>query len=241
MAGPTYDSTFANLTKMKSETELVFADMEEEGEELVEMDTGERMRVSFMADHILDILTNNEHSKEINYQEEERRINDQVQVEGERQNIDFDSLKRLVEEGIHVSFLDSLAQKYEARGGWGRRMWRRRWGRTPGQRPGWRKLVNYRRVSGRHSRSNCQLLPPASLAGKACFIANARCKREYLFIFWCTDPSPGEKELELAAKAQESLADMTGRVKPGQVAQVTAIRKAMGISLDWLSISPNEL
>jgi len=105
--GPTYDSTFANLTKR--ETELVLSANHDEVDKVVAHDTDP---VCFMADHLLDILTNNEHRKKSAYLQEEVKFAPKppaVRIE----EIDFESLKTLSSDGIDMSFLDGIAKKYE--------------------------------------------------------------------------------------------------------------------------------
>ena len=58
-------------------------------------------------------------------------------------------------------------------------------------------------------------------------------------LFFVQIQQPSQKELELAEKVQESLADMTGSVKPSDVVNVAAIRKAMGISAGAVRVAAN--
>ena len=158
--GPSYDSTFANLTK--EETELVHSTYcDPAGVQYAEsvlnfsrylfelsayfMNTrklDEKMNNSFgvffrncdyamyVVDHLLDILTGNEHRKTSKYIEEMKNLRkedelldnafkdipitseDKDDAENKaKKDIDFTSLKSLEKDGIDMSFLESL-QKY---------------------------------------------------------------------------------------------------------------------------------
>ena len=80
---------------------------------------------TFIVDHLLDILTGNEHGKTSKYVEEQKKLrredalldstaqgiddNNQQQAS----TVDFAALKSLSQDGIDMSFLDSLKTTYE--------------------------------------------------------------------------------------------------------------------------------
>lgn len=197
--GPTYDSTFANLTKR--ETELVLGANSEDtlaAEKCVNQED-----ICFMSDHLLDILTNNQHRKESNYEEEERTHNSQAG--GTNQNIDFESLKTLEDDGIDMSFLDNLAKTLDSKPQEDDE--EEQVDNTPeGKLEKTAELISslvaaqYERLSAPPPQHLSQIQPPS------------------------------QKEIDIAVQVQESLADMAGQVKPSDISHLPAVRKAMGVS-----------
>ena len=80
--GPTYDSTFANLTK--EETDLVYSTYGDEvGVQYAESILNFSRNCDyamFIVDHLLDILTGNEHRKTSKYIEEEKSLRREDQM-----------------------------------------------------------------------------------------------------------------------------------------------------------------
>ncbi|CAB4054918.1 BRD7 [Lepeophtheirus salmonis] len=122
--GPSYDSTFANLTQ--DETELVYSTYGDDvGVKYAEsiMNFGRDCDYAmFIVDHLLDILTGNEHRKTSKYIEEQKNLRkeedllDKVFAKVDP-NFDLESLKSLEKEGgIDKNFLDSLKKEYEVKG-----------------------------------------------------------------------------------------------------------------------------
>jgi len=192
--GPTYDSTFANLTKR--ETELVLSINNEEIDKVVAVDTEP---VSFMADHLLDILTNNQHRKDTKYLQEEAKFAPKPK-EVSIEEIDFESLKTLSNDGIDMSFLDTIAKKFEGKT-------EAEDGNSAEAKLGKSaKLIQDLRAAQYERLSSA---PPQHLS---------------------QIQPPNQKEQELAEKVQECLADLASQVKPGDISAATALRKAMGVS-----------
>ena len=117
--GPTHDSTFANLTK--AETELVYStygdDVGVSYAESIKNFSRNCEYATFIVDHLLDILTGEQHRKTSKYieeqkllREEETEISDALQAD----TVDFTSLRSLENEGIDMSFLDDLQTRYNA-------------------------------------------------------------------------------------------------------------------------------
>merc|ERR1711899_490031 len=136
--GPTYDSTFSNLTK--EETELIYNTYGDNvGVQYAESILNFSRNCDyamFIVDHLLDILTGNEHRKTSHYIAEQKMLrkedellestyNDLEEVEQSQSNsdlpvtqndskIDFDSLKSLNSDlGIDMSFIDAMKKDYE--------------------------------------------------------------------------------------------------------------------------------
>lgn len=119
--GPAYDSTFANLTKQ--ETELVYStygdDVGVAYAESIKNFSKNCEYATFIVDHLLDILTGNEHKKTSKYVEEQKNLRLEenavkaaFDTDIKREAIDFESLKSLSNDGIDMSFLDSLQTQY---------------------------------------------------------------------------------------------------------------------------------
>ena len=81
---------------------------------------------TFIVDHLLDILTGNEHGKTSKYIEEQKKLRredalldstaqgiDDNNQQQQASTVDFAALKSLSQDGIDMSFLDSLKATYE--------------------------------------------------------------------------------------------------------------------------------
>lgn len=115
--GPTHDSTFANLTK--AETELVYStygdDIGVGYAESIKNFSKSCEYANFIVDSLLDILTGTQHSKTTKHIEEQKLLREEEQFVSKTfkdETIDFDTLKSLENDGIDVSFLDSLQKNY---------------------------------------------------------------------------------------------------------------------------------
>ena len=119
--GPTYDSTFANLTK--EETELIYStygdDVGVAYAESIKNFSKNCEYATFIVDHLLDILTGNEHRKTSKLIEEQKLLRSEEaavsafsNADSHHQVVDFHALKSLQEDGIDMSFLDSLQKQY---------------------------------------------------------------------------------------------------------------------------------
>jgi len=117
--GPTHDSTFANLTK--AETELVYStygdDVGVSYAESIKNFSRNCEYATFIVDHLLDILTGDQHRKTSKYLEEQKLLKDEEIAVNDAftdkdSNVDFDSLRSLEKDGIDMSFLGDLESKY---------------------------------------------------------------------------------------------------------------------------------
>ena len=199
--GPSYDSTFANLTK--EETELVFSTYcDPAGVQYAESVLNFSRNCDYamyVVDHLLDILTGNEHRKTSKYIEEMKNLRKEEELMDsalekeaeEKSDIDFDSLKTLADDGIDMSFLDTFK--------------------------------NFLSKNGDEMlKNNAKLIDQLKNAQDERLSAN-------LPMHFSQVAKPGEKELELATSIQNNLVEMVKQTQPNQIASETAIRTIMGI------------
>merc|ERR1712048_619198 len=176
----------------------------------------------YVVDHLLDILTGNEHRKTSKYIEEMKNlrkedelldnafkdipVNSDDKQDSSKNDIDFTSLKSLEKDGIDMSFLDSLQKYCDDNSG-----------------PILIKTEDTKPPEGLELlQTNAQLIDQLKI------VQNERLSG--------TPPphfsqlqKPTEKETELAANIQSNLVEMVGQVKPNQVLPEAAIRAVMGI------------
>ena len=170
---------------------------------------------TFVADHLLDILTDNEHRNSSNYIEEEKKLREEelkiysaepkaVAVEtpteaetSSTENVDFESLKSLSEVGIDVSFLDSLQQQFEDQN------------KTPLD----------------------QLNDTAALIDELKEVQLQRLSA-LLPAHFSQLLHPNDHEMALATQIQTNLVDMAGQVTPGDVVPQEVVRKVLGMTLE---------
>jgi len=104
--GPTYDSTFANLTAHDSKLVAPYFDFRKlENEELIRNVCGEDYSEHFV-DHLLDLFNGKEIEDVKNENKKTKTVDD---------DIDFDYLATLESDGIDMSFLSTLQVHYETR------------------------------------------------------------------------------------------------------------------------------
>jgi len=105
--GPTYDSTFANLTAKDSKLVAPYFDFRKlENEELIRNVCGEDYTEHFV-DHLLDLFNGKEIENDVK--------NDNKKTKTVEDDIDFDYLATLEADGIDMSFLSTLQAHYETR------------------------------------------------------------------------------------------------------------------------------
>lgn len=223
---PSYDSTFANLTK--EESDLVYQTYGDEtcvqyAESILDFSKDCDYTLT-MVDNLLDLLTGGEHRKTKRILEERRRLREEDErirqmLEGKQvtmqgvsdgkmhpisiqpdMKVDFDALKSLNDIGIDMKFLDTVEQdmhiKEEHRAA--EEAMQLRLDQTSAL------LQKLQQVQS----DRLSLTPPAHLSHVA---------------------QPSDSEVQLAEKITESLKDMAKKVDPVIVAPVSALRKAMGI------------
>lgn len=104
--GPTYDSTFSNLTADQSKMVAPYFDLRKlENEEVIQRVCGEADYSQHFVDHILDLLDGKDMSEAVAPTEKKDK-------EGEEE-VNFDYLSSLEAEGIDMSFLSNLQAHYE--------------------------------------------------------------------------------------------------------------------------------
>ena len=171
---------------------------------------------TFIADHLLDILTDNEHRRTSNYIEEEKKLKEMEEkllgvasskaqeaeaessITAEEPKVDFDSLKSLSDIGIDVSFLESLQKNYED---------------APPD-----TIVD-------------NLSDTASLLNELKDIQLERLSA-ILPAHFSQILLPNDHEMALASQIQTNLVEMTQNVRPGDVVPEEALRRMLGISFD---------
>jgi len=211
--GPSYDSTFANLTK--EETELVHSTYcDPAGVQYAESVLNFSRNCDYamyVVDHLLDILTGNEHRKTSKYIEEMKtlrkedelmdkafkdveKVSDTEEVEP-KSVVDFDSLKTLQDDGIDMSFLSTLQSFYT---------------KNEAQKPENMLETNADLIDQLKNVQNDRLsgTPPQHFSQM---------------------PKANEKEMELASSIQKNLVNMVAQVKPSVVLPEASVRSVLGL------------
>ena len=242
--GPTYDSTFANLTK--EETEMIYNTYGDTvGVQYAESILNFSRNCDyamFIVDHLLDILTGNEHRKTSHYIAEQKMLrreddllestytdledleqqqtkeNQHSGTSGEENQINFDSLKSLSTDfGIDMSFIDTMRKEYE----------------------------DSRQDLSNTSTSSSKALPKldektskdlqdkiqknAELIQELKDVQNERLSSTPP-VHFSNISKPNDREQELASVIRTNLVEMAGKVKPHHITSERNIRKAMGTS-----------
>ncbi|KAL2728730.1 bromodomain-containing protein 7 isoform X2 [Vespula squamosa] len=213
---PSYDSTFANLTK--EETDLVYQTYGDEtavqyAESILDFAKDCDYTLT-MVDDLLDILTGGDHRKTKKFLEEKRRLKEEEEKikhllekpmqdinknipSLEKVRVDIDQLKTLSELGIDVNFLEKLEEELkfsEDRAALQSRL------DDTSQMLGRLKQVQHDRLSAP---------PPAHLSNV---------------------PKASETEVALADKITDNLTEIAKKLPPSAIAPVDGLRRAMGIA-----------
>lgn len=229
--GPAYDSTFANLTVEESklvETCDKFLEQGEHKDVIRNVCLGDYTNT--FVDHIIDLFDSKEDSMEVTEVTEDTTKaspeDSAVPAEAPPTEIDFDALKSLSEEGIDMSFLPSLQARLAAAATQGQADSSSSAAAAAGDQPAPALSVESRLEATAGlleslktvQQERLSLPPPANLN-----LINL----------------PSDKELELAEQVAESLASIIQvAARPGQVASLPAIRRAMGVTLASPTASP---
>ncbi|XP_033216841.1 bromodomain-containing protein 7 isoform X2 [Belonocnema kinseyi] len=212
---PSYDSTFANLTK--DESDLVYQTYGDEtavqyAESILDFAKDCDYTLN-MVDELLDILTSGEHRKTKKFLDEKRRLKEEEEKikhllekpiqevnrnpQVEKVKVDVDQLKSLSELGIDINFLDNMEEELKVNDE--RSSIQSRLDDTS------QLLSHLQQVQ--HDRLSA--LPPAHLTNV---------------------PKPKENEVSLAEKITENLTEISKKLPPSAIAPVDGLRKAMGIA-----------
>lgn len=210
---PSYDSTFANLSK--EESELVLQTYGDENavtyaESILDF-TKDCDYTLHMVDSLLDILTAGEHTKTKKILDERKRLREEEETirklleekTSEKikcEKIDLDTLKTLSSVGIDVSFLENFEQQIKIEEE--QKLLQERLETTS------QLLEKLQQVQN----DRLSMQPPSHLSNIA---------------------QPTESEILLADKITENLADMAKKITPSDLISVTAVRKAMGKSTHY--------
>jgi len=200
--GPTFDSTFANLTSEDSKMVAPYFDFRKlENEDLIQSVCGEDYSEHFV-DHLLDLMNGKDIAETVVHNSDNK-----VAATSEDE-VNFDYLSTLEQEGIDMSYLSNLQAHYE--------------------------LKNEPEMSGLsiseqleltahliHNLTTAQqkrlsMPPPANLNALS---------------------QPNGHEMKLAERLVSGLTHMTNQVAPGDVAGAQEVRKAMGVVIPAPSIS----
>ncbi|XP_072527717.1 bromodomain-containing protein 7 [Salminus brasiliensis] len=206
---PTYDSSFANISK--EDSDLIYCFYGEESESsIADFLAKSEEHMNRLADNLLDALTNGEHSKQLKETEatapegeelmerptEKPDTVDEVEVVGSESSSgnSMTALSSVVSLGLGLDLLPENFESEEAE------QFQKKLDETT-------LLLRDLQEAQRERLSAKQ--PPNII----CLLA------------------PTTKELQLAEKVTGNLAHLTSQVNPGDVSSVYGIRKAMGISL----------
>ncbi|CAH1398769.1 unnamed protein product [Nezara viridula] len=217
---PSYDSTFANLSK--EESDLVYETYGEETSGYVDNVLNLAKVCDYtlvMVDNLLDLMTGGEYRKSKNvideqkkFQEEEERVRELIENKGavnsnhsdlSNTKIEFDQLKTLSDLGIDTSFLKEFEE-----------------------------------INANANPVQSKLDSTSQLLEKLQQVQNERLS--------APQPShlsqishPSDTELNLADKIVESLTEMAKQAPPAAIIPVPGIRKAMGVVPDTVDNSTN--
>jgi len=200
--GPTFDSTFANLTSEDSKLVAPYFDFRKlENEDLIQSVCGEDYSEHFV-DHLLDLMNGKDIAETVVHNHSDTKV-----AANSDDEVNFDYLSTLEQEGIDMSFLSNLQAHYE--------------------------LKNEPEMSGLsiseqleltahliHNLKSAQqkrlsMTPPANLNALS---------------------QPNGHEMKLAERLVSGLTHMTNQVAPGDVAGAQEVRKAMGVVIPGSSI-----
>ncbi|XP_043483398.1 bromodomain-containing protein 7 isoform X1 [Leptopilina heterotoma] len=212
---PSYDSTFANLTK--DESDLVYKTYGDDtavqyAESILDFAKDCDYTLN-MVDELLDILTGGEHRKTKKFIDEKRRLKEEEEkikhllekpiqevnrnAQHEKMKIDVDQLKSLSDLGIDINFLDNLEEELK---------FTEDSATLQNRLDDTSQLLNHLQQV-QHERLSAQ--PPAHLT---------------------TIPKPKDNEVTLAEKITENLTEISKKLPPSAIAPVDGLRKAMGIA-----------
>jgi len=247
--GPTYDSTFANLTK--EETELIYNTYGDNvGVQYAESILNFSRNCDyamFIVDHLLDILTGNEHRKTSHYIAEQKMLrredellentytdleeieqsqsNSDLPVSQNESKIDFDSLKSLNSDlGIDMSFIDAMKKDYENEA-------------QDDHGSSSKLLSNLDENTSKELQETIQ--KNAALIQELKDAQNERLTSTPP-VHFSNMTKPNDREQELASVIRSNLVEMAGKVNPHHIVAERGIRKAMGTSVE-LPAAKNDL
>jgi len=198
--GPTHDSTFANMTKEESAIVGPYFDKRTlENEGVIRAVMGDDYSSTFV-DHLLDLF-NGKEVKDIvanNSKATEKKVEKDAKT---MEEIDFDLLKTLEQDGIDVSFMSQLQAAYELR------QEQEMEGLSLEQQLELTAHLIDTLASAQSARLSAP--PPPSLGAI---------------------PGPGAREARLADRVVTNLAALAGAARPQEVVNLPEVRRAMGVA-----------
>ncbi|KAK6624509.1 hypothetical protein RUM44_011368 [Polyplax serrata] len=210
---PSYDSTFANLTK--EESDLVFQTYGDEtsvqyAESILDFAKDCDYALT-MVDNLLDLMTGGDHRRTKRVLEERRRLKEEEErirqlmepspSRTSNVSVDFQSLRSLSELGIDTSFLDAFDKDAS-----------KKQDQPVGDEALQSRLDDTSILIQKLNKVQNERLsqpPPAHLAHIL---------------------GPSEIEIDLAERVTDNLSEMSKRLPPEAVAPVSSIRKALGVA-----------
>lgn len=235
---PSYDSTFANLTK--EETDLVYQTYGDEtavqyAESILDFAKDCDYTLT-MVDDLLDILTGGDHRKTKKFLEEKRRLKEEEEkikhllekpIQDVNRNIshlegvkvDLDQLKTLSDIGIDVNFLENLG-KYILRN----------------TIKVFNNISNFilftedeLKLSEERAALQTRLDDTSQMLGRLKQVQHDRLSAPPP-AHLSNVPKPSESEVALADKITDNLTEIAKKLPPSAIAPVDGLRKAMGIA-----------
>ena len=190
--GPTYDSTFANLTTQDSKMVAPYFDFRKlENEDIIQNVCGEDYSEHFV-DHLLDLMNGKDIAENV--------VNCDSKVTAVDEEVDFDYLSTLEQEGIDMSFLTNLRAHYELKNE------PEMEGLSISEQLELTAQLIQNLQNVQHKRLSAT--PPQNLNGLT---------------------PPCSREMALAERLVSGLSVMSGQVTPADVAPVDMVRRAMGV------------
>jgi len=196
--GPTHDSTFANLTQRESVMVGPYFDFRNlENEELIREVCNVGDYSSTFVDHLIDLFSGKEVKDIVSSNKSDKKI----EKSDKDEEIDFDMLKTLEQDGIDMSFMSTLQAAYELR-----------------------QEQEMKDLSLEE-----QLELTAELINSLASVQSARLSAPPPTTLSAVT-GPGEKESRLAEKVVTNLTSLTGLARPGHVVDMRQVRAAMGVT-----------
>nr|CAD7443088.1 unnamed protein product [Timema bartmani] len=240
---PSYDSTFANLTK--EESDLVYQTYGDEtavqyAESILDFSKDCDFTLT-MVDDLLDLLTGGEHRKTKRFLEDRRKLREEEErirqlLEGKPHHpsppptapqpdveVDYTALKSLADLGIDTSFIDNFGWYFNAEQELKRNEEQK--ASEEAVQAGLDHTSNLLQKLQQVQNDRLSMVPPPHLA----HVVQPSDNEVHLDCLLLCSVVNVVKRGGGAEKITENLKDMAKKVSPGAIAPVSAVRKAMGV------------
>nr|CAD7458806.1 unnamed protein product [Timema tahoe] len=240
---PSYDSTFANLTK--EESDLVYQTYGDEtavqyAESILDFSKDCDFTLT-MVDDLLDLLTSGEHRKTKRFLEDRRKLREEEErirqlLEGKPHHpsppptapqpdveVDYTALKSLADLGIDTSFIDNFGWYLNAEQELKRNEEQK--ASEEAVQAGLDHTSNLLQKLQQVQNDRLSMVPPPHLA----HVVQPSDNEVHLDCLLLCSVVNVVKRGGGAEKITENLKDMAKKVSPGAIAPVSAVRKAMGV------------